>query len=81
MAYHDLAYAASGESKSLADVTSVAAASKILLRLHGAFMLAAWIGAASVGILLARYYRQTWVGSTLCGKDQWFAVSTTLYIK
>lgn len=76
MSYHDLAFAASGESKFLADVTSVAAASKLLLRLHGAFMLAAWLGAASVGILLARYYRQTWVGSTLCGKDQWFAVCT-----
>lgn len=74
VAYHDVAYLASGESKFLADVTTVAAASKLLLRLHGAFMLAAWLGAASVGILLARYYRQTWVGSTICGKDQWFAV-------
>lgn len=73
--FHDLTYGASGEAQALADVSSVAAASKILLRLHGAFMLAAWIGAASIGMLLARYYRQTWVGSTLCGKDQWFAVS------
>lgn len=38
-------------------------------------MLAAWIGTASVGILLARYYRQTWVGKQICGKDQWFAVN------
>lgn len=74
MSYHDLAFQASGESKALADVTTVAAASKLLLRLHGAFMIAAWLGAASIGILLARYYRQTWVGSTLCGKDMWFAV-------
>lgn len=36
-------------------------------------MLTAWIGTASLGILLARYFRQTWVGSQLCGKDQWFA--------
>lgn len=72
--FHDLTYAASGQSQSLADVSSLGAASRILIKLHGAFMLAAWIGAASVGILLARYYRQTWVGSTLCGKDQWFAV-------
>lgn len=40
-------------------------------------MLAAWIGTASAGILLARYFRQTWVGTTMCGKDLWFAVSTT----
>lgn len=38
-------------------------------------MLTAWIGTASLGILLARYFRQTWVGNQLCGKDQWFAVS------
>jgi hypothetical protein len=38
-------------------------------------MVAAWIGSASIGILLARYFKKTWVGSQLCGKDQWFAVS------
>lgn len=43
--------------------------------LHGSFMVAAWIGSASIGILLARYFKKTWVGSQLCGKDQWFAVS------
>lgn len=41
-------------------------------------MITAWIGTASIGILLARYFKQTWVGSQLCGKDQWFAVSFTL---
>lgn len=66
---------AGGEAKLLSDVSEVVAASKILLRLHGALMLAAWIGTASVGILLARYFRQTWVGSQMCGKDLWFAVS------
>lgn len=71
--FHDIAYLPSGEKKFLADVSEVAGASKLLLRLHGAFMLAAWIGTASVGILLARYYRQTWVGKQMCGKDQWFA--------
>lgn len=72
--YHNLAYEASAEARSLADVSTIKAASKLLLRLHGAFMLAAWIGTASVGMLLARYFRQTWVGTTMCGKDLWFAV-------
>ena len=27
---------------------------------------------ASIGILVARYYRQTWVGRQLMGKDVWF---------
>lgn len=76
--YHGVAYLASGEKQSLSDVSALAAASKLLVRLHGSFMIAAWIGTASVGILLARYYRQTWVGTSLCGKDLWFAVSLLL---
>lgn len=74
-----MAYAVSAERKSLADVSGFTAASKLLLRLHGAFMVAAWIGTASIGILLARYFRQTWVNSQLCGKDHWFAVSFKLF--
>lgn len=65
---------ASSESLNLAVVGTLRGRSVLLLRLHAAFMLTAWIGAASVGILLARYFKQTWVGSSLCGKDQWFAV-------
>ncbi|CAG9863967.1 unnamed protein product [Phyllotreta striolata] len=63
----------SKEKLFLSDTAEVAAPSKLLVHLHGAFMLAAWIGTASVGILLARYYRQTWVGTTMMGKDLWFA--------
>ncbi|XP_069683115.1 putative ferric-chelate reductase 1 homolog [Periplaneta americana] len=70
---HDVIKAASDTKQSLADVSVVGVASNLLLRLHGAFMIGAWIGAAGVGILLARYFKQTWVGSQLCGKDQWFA--------
>lgn len=70
--YHDRVFEASAEQRNLADVSGFSEASKLYLRLHGAFMLAAWIGAASIGIVLARYYKQTWVGSRICGKDQWF---------
>lgn len=72
--YHDVGRIASAEARYLSEVTEFAGASNLLLRIHGAFMLTAWIGTASVGILLARYFKQTWVGSSLCGKDQWFAV-------
>lgn len=64
---------ATEQKKPLSDVYEFTGASKLLLRLHGAFMIGAWIGAASLGILLARYFRQTWVGTQLCGKDLWFA--------
>ena len=46
----------------------------ILIQLHGAFMVAAWMFAASCGILFARYFRLTWVGKQLMGKDLWFVV-------
>lgn len=73
--FHDIAYRASSSERFLSDISDVKGASKLLLRLHGAFMLAAWIGTASLGTFIARYYRKTWVGKTICGKDLWFAVS------
>lgn len=73
--FHNLAYLATSTSKRLSDVGEWIAANDLLIRLHGALMLASWIGTASIGMLLARYYRQTWVNSQLCGKDHWFAVS------
>ncbi|XP_032675276.1 putative ferric-chelate reductase 1 homolog isoform X2 [Odontomachus brunneus] len=71
--FHDLVYLGTSVSKKLSDVGEWTAASDILIRVHGALMLASWIGTASIGMLLARYYRQTWVNSQLCGKDHWFA--------
>lgn len=72
--YHDIGRDSTAEARALAEVSNFGAASKLFLRLHGAFMIAAWIGTASLGILLARYFKQTWVGSSACGKDIWFAV-------
>lgn len=77
--YHDIVRLASREALKLSEVTNVAGRSKLLLRLHGAFMIISWIGTASIGILLARYFKQTWVKSSLCGKDIWFAVSLICY--
>lgn len=70
--YHGTEKLASGQPQFLSDTANFAGASVILLRLHAAFMLTAWIGTASLGILFARYFKQTWVGSQMCGKDQWF---------
>lgn len=78
--YHDIGKLASSSASYLAEVSNLGGSSKLFYRLHAAFMLTAWIGTASVGILLARYFKQTWVGSQLCGKDQWFAVSFSLFI-
>lgn len=77
--FHDIVYLGTSTSKKLSDVGEWIPASDLLIRLHGALMLASWIGTASIGMLLARYYRQTWVNSQLCGKDHWFAVSARLF--
>ncbi|XP_073846110.1 putative ferric-chelate reductase 1 homolog isoform X2 [Musca autumnalis] len=71
--YHDIGRIPSDKAINLAELADLGGASKLLLRLHGCFMIAAWIGTTSLGIIFARYFKQTWVGSQMCGKDQWFA--------
>ncbi|XP_047036752.1 putative ferric-chelate reductase 1 homolog [Helicoverpa zea] len=71
--FHDLAYEATGEPMQLSVVGTPPPKSKLLLKLHGCCMLVAWLATSSIGILLARYFRQTWVGKQLGGKDIWFA--------
>ena len=61
-----------GQTARLTSVSPVGTYDALFVRLHGAFMIGAWIGAASCGILLARYYKKTWVGSQCCGKDMWY---------
>lgn len=55
VSFHSKVYVVSESKVSLAEVGEIAGASKLLLRLHGAFMLVAWIGTSSCGILLARW--------------------------
>ncbi|KAK7078011.1 DOMON domain-containing protein frrs1L [Halocaridina rubra] len=35
-------------------------------------MIGAWVCAASCGIMVARYYKKTWLQHKSCGIDQWF---------
>ncbi|EDV55831.1 putative ferric-chelate reductase 1 homolog isoform X2 [Drosophila erecta] len=71
--YHDIGRLPSAQPINLAEVQDLSGSSRLLIQLHGAFMIAAWIGTTSLGIIFARYFKQTWVGSQSCGKDQWFA--------
>ncbi|KAL0279216.1 UNVERIFIED_CONTAM: hypothetical protein PYX00_000821 [Menopon gallinae] len=70
--WHDIARLSTGSPRQLAEVGAVSGSSDLLYRLHGAFMIAAWIGCASIGILMARYFKLTWVGRKIMGKDLWF---------
>lgn len=51
-----------------------------MVKAHGALMVTAWLFAASLGILFARYFRLTWVGKQFMGKDLWFVVSVLFTI-
>jgi len=56
----------------LSQVTIAGAKSYLLFKLHGLFMLMAWIGCAGAGMIMARYFKQTWKGKQIFGADRWF---------
>ena len=57
---------------------NLVAKSKILYKLHGAFMIGAWIFTASLGTILARYFKSTWTHMKCLGKDVWFPCHASL---
>jgi len=61
-------------------VGEIASKSRLYIILHGSFMIGAWVCAASLGIILARYYKQTWTAKRLFGLDQWFVWHRSLMI-
>ncbi|KAK4319539.1 hypothetical protein Pmani_009527 [Petrolisthes manimaculis] len=71
LSYHVERTVSSG-SVSAQKFESVVAVSDLFRTLHACFMVGAWICAASCGIIIARYYKKTWLKSRCCGIDQWF---------
>ena len=57
---------------------SAAANLEYLLQVHGALMVFAWISMASTGMVMARYYKQTWRSVRPFKKDLWFTVHRIL---
>jgi hypothetical protein len=43
-----------------------------LLLTHGSFMIVAWIGLTSIGVVIARYFKASWSKQKIFGKDAWF---------
>jgi len=70
----------SSKPLALSSVEVVKAEFNILLRLHGAFMITAWLGSASLGMIVARYFKQTWTSTQCCKKDMWFFVHRTMMV-
>ena len=50
----------SGEPSALGLVQAQGSSSKVLLKVHGLAMIAAWIGCAGTGMMIARYFKNTW---------------------
>ncbi|CAG2118783.1 unnamed protein product, partial [Medioppia subpectinata] len=57
-----------------------AAPVSIYIKLHGAFMIIAWLGCVSISILMARHYKNSWPDSTLCGVKLWFAYHRAIMV-
>ena len=73
LAYHGPGKAlASKERLDLNQVSPVEKSSNILMKAHGILMVVAWLGCAGTGIVLARYFKDTWKDSSCCGQDHWF---------
>jgi len=71
LSFHDMKIAAA-EPVSLKNVSEVGLKSDLLVKLHGLFMLVAWLGCAGAGMMMARYFKQTWKGKPIFGADRWF---------
>lgn len=54
-------------------VSASASDSDLFIKLHGSLMITAWILFVSVGILLARHYKNVWESTMICGVKPWFA--------
>ena len=57
--FHTMKVAA-GSPVSLSEVSAAGAKSDLLVKLHGQFMLMAWLGFAGAGLIMARYFKQSW---------------------
>lgn len=64
----------------LTKISIIRGKSSLLVKIHGSFMVATWIGLVSIGILLARYFKQVWEGSTLCKSKIWFATHRAIML-
>jgi len=57
-----------------ASAVVAAASSDYFYQIHGTLMVLAWIGSASTGMVMARYYKETWKSIKPLKKDLWFRV-------
>lgn len=49
-----------------------------LMKAHSIIMVFTWIVLVSTGILIARYFKRSWIDRKICNKAVWFAVHRTI---
>ncbi|XP_049736234.1 ferric-chelate reductase 1 [Elephas maximus indicus] len=54
--------------------------SLLLLKVHGALMFVAWMTTASIGVLIARFFKPVWSKTFFFGEAAWFQVHRMLMI-
>ncbi|XP_056019741.1 ferric-chelate reductase 1-like isoform X2 [Ostrea edulis] len=71
-------------SPSVVDFQSVqiigGTAIEVMIKVHGLLMIAAWIMCASIGVVMARYYKPMWADRKLLGEKVWFQIHRILMI-
>jgi len=80
VSYHGQDRTFSADPVAVSVVSRIGSGSILLLQLHGFCMVAAWVGCAGTAIIIARYYKQTWKGMPMMGKDRWFQAHRGLMI-
>lgn len=61
-------------------VALTAAGQNIMLKLHGIMMISAWILCASIGVVVARYYKPVWLEEKLLGEKVWFTIHRAIMV-
>jgi len=51
-----------------------------LIKAHACIMVLAWVFCASIGLILARYYKPMWVEDKACGQKVWFSYHRALML-
>ncbi|XP_062594100.1 putative ferric-chelate reductase 1 homolog [Saccostrea cucullata] len=52
----------------------------IMVKIHGSFMMIAWVMFSSIGIVTARFFKDGWEGKTLIGQKVWFQIHRTCMV-
>jgi len=77
LSYHE-SRLPSGAPADLTSATLLKGADRdYLIQIHGLLMVIAWLACSATGMVVARYYKETWRHVKPCGKDFWFRLHQT----